>query len=118
MSRERRRMPMGSTSFRRGLFITVLATLGVTVALAVASETHPATRGQAAATQTRPNVLVIESDDQTVESMKVMTNVNALIGDQGATFTNSFVNYSLCCPSRSTFLTGQYEHNHGVTDND
>ena len=67
--------------------------------------------------QAAPNVLVIETDDQTVESMRVMANVNSLIGDQGATFTNSFVNYSLCCPSRSTFLTGQYAHNHGVLFN-
>ncbi len=46
-----------------------------------------------------------------------MQNVNALIGDKGATFKNSFVNYSLCCPSRATFLTGQYAHNHGVSSN-
>jgi N-acetylglucosamine-6-sulfatase len=64
-----------------------------------------------------PNVLVVETDDQTVESMKVMRNVNSLIGDQGVTFANSFVNYSLCCPSRATFLTGQYAHNHGVLFN-
>ena len=49
--------------------------------------------------------------------MRVMDNVNSLIGDQGATFQNSFVNYSLCCPSRATFLTGQYVHNHGVLGN-
>jgi arylsulfatase A-like enzyme len=46
-----------------------------------------------------------------------MQNVNSLIGAHGATFANSFVNYSLCCPSRATFLTGQYAHNHGVIDN-
>ena len=46
-----------------------------------------------------------------------MHNVNSLIGAQGATFKNSFVNYSLCCPSRATFLTGQYAHNHGVIGN-
>src|SRR5262245_62092115 len=38
-----------------------------------------------------PSVLVIETDDQTAESMRVMQNVNSLIGAQGATFTNSFV---------------------------
>ena len=46
-----------------------------------------------------------------------MDNVNSLIGGQGTTFTNSFVNFSLCCPSRATFLTGQYAHNHGVLAN-
>jgi arylsulfatase A-like enzyme len=87
-------------------------------ALAVISGTHPATLGRAAAApQARPNVIVIESDDQTVESMKVMANVNSLIGGQGATFKNNFVNYSLCCPSRSTFLTGEYMHNHRVLGN-
>src|SRR4051812_34663752 len=29
---------------------------------------------------TRPNVLVIETDDQTLKSMRVMSNVNSLIG--------------------------------------
>ena len=75
--------------------------------------THPSAAGGAAA-EARPNIVVIESDDQTVEEMRVMNNVNSLIGAQGATFSNSFVNYSLCCPSRATFLTGQYEHNHRV----
>ena len=57
------------------------------------------------------------TDDQTVESMRVMPNVRTLLADQGVTFDNSFVSYSLCCPSRATFLTGQYAHNHGVWSN-
>ena len=57
---------------------------------------------------------MIMTDDQTVESMRVMPNVKALLADQGVTFDNSFVSYSLCCPSRATYLTGQYAHNHGV----
>jgi len=65
----------------------------------------------------RPNVVVLMTDDQTVESLRVMPNVKSLIADQGVTFDNSFVSYSLCCPSRSTFLTGQYAHNHGVWGN-
>jgi arylsulfatase A-like enzyme len=69
------------------------------------------------AAQARPNIVVIETDDQTAQSMRVMHNVRALIGAKGATFKNSFVNYSLCCPSRATFLTGQYAHNHGVLTN-
>ena len=95
----------------------LIAAVGAAAALAVAGGATPATVGQAAADQHPPNVLVITTDDQTLESMRVMDNVNSLIGDQGARFQNSFVNYSLCCPSRATFLTGQYSHNHGVLDN-
>ena len=69
------------------------------------------------ASKARPNVVVIETDDQTQESMRVMPTVKREIGDQGVTFRNSFVNFSLCCPSRSTFLTGQYAHNHHVLAN-
>ena len=104
---------------RRRLAIAVFATLAATGALAVAGSGGPVdSHGQAAAAaQSRPNVVVIESDDQTVESMRVMNRVNSLIGDKGATFQNNFVNFSLCCPSRATFLTGQYAHNHKVVDN-
>jgi N-acetylglucosamine-6-sulfatase len=65
----------------------------------------------------RPNVVMIMTDDQTVESMRVMPNVKTLLADQGVTFDNSFVSYALCCPSRATYLTGQYAHNHGVMGN-
>ena len=73
--------------------------------------------GHAARAKPRPNVVVIETDDQTLEEMRVMRNTLALIGQQGTTFDNNFVSLSLCCPSRSTFLTGQYAHNHGVLTN-
>src|SRR2546423_330640 len=65
----------------------------------------------------RPNVVVIETDDQTAASLWAMPNVKRLLADEGVSFDNSFVSYSLCCPSRATFLTGQYAHNHGVFDN-
>ena len=61
-----------------------------------------------------PNVVVIETDDQTVADMAAMPRTRALIGARGATFDNSFVSLSQCCPSRATFLTGRYAHNHGV----
>jgi N-acetylglucosamine-6-sulfatase len=71
----------------------------------------------APAAEARPNILVLETDDQTLADMSVLPKTRALIGDRGTTFTNSFVNYSLCCPSRSTLYTGQYAHNHGVLSN-
>ena len=57
------------------------------------------------------------TDDETVENMRVMRNVNRLLATQGVTFDDSVVSYSLCCPSRATFLTGQYSHNNGVLGN-
>jgi arylsulfatase A-like enzyme len=68
-------------------------------------------------TQARPNVLVLMTDDQTVESMRVMTNVNTLLAARGTTFTNNFASFPLCCPSRATFITGQYGHNHTIMGN-
>jgi N-acetylglucosamine-6-sulfatase len=65
----------------------------------------------------RPNIVVVMSDDQDVASMRVMSNVQSLLASKGTTFPRSYVSYSLCCPSRATFLTGQYAHNHGVFGN-
>jgi N-acetylglucosamine-6-sulfatase len=76
------------------------------------------TFGLASCNPAKPNIVVVMTDDQTAESIRFMPRVRELLGEQGTTFTNSLVSYSLCCPSRSTFLTGQYAHNHGVQGND
>jgi arylsulfatase A-like enzyme len=68
----------------------------------------------AAEKESRPNVVVIMTDDQDFRSMPVMPQTRRLIGRAGVTFDRNVVNYPLCCPSRATFLTGQYAHNHGV----
>jgi N-acetylglucosamine-6-sulfatase len=95
------------------------AILAVAVPLAV--QLLPASRAPlpapASAAEARPNVLVIMTDDQTAADMRVLPKTRALLGEQGTTFTHSFVSYALCCPSRSTFLTGQLSHNHGVVQN-
>jgi len=70
-----------------------------------------------AAAPPRPNVVVIMTDDQTVADLRALPKTRALLADHGTTFANSFVAYALCCPSRATYLTGQYAHNHGVMGN-
>jgi N-acetylglucosamine-6-sulfatase len=60
------------------------------------------------------NVVVVMTDDQDFRSMFTMPKTVKLIGDRGTTFDNAVVSYPLCCPSRATYYTGQYAHNHGV----
>jgi arylsulfatase A-like enzyme len=57
------------------------------------------------------------TDDQTTDSMPYLRQIHRLLADGGVRFTNSFVSYPLCCPSRVTYLTGQYAHNHHVLFN-
>lgn len=67
-----------------------------------------------AAAADRPNVVVLMTDDQTVDDLRAMPRTRAAIADQGVSFDRSYVSYPVCCPSRATYLSGQYAHNHGV----
>ena len=98
------------------LGFAVVAALVLAAAVAVSARSSGAS-AQAAGAPPRPNVVVIETDDQTLAEMEVLPNVRRLIGDAGVTFDNNFDSFSLCCPSRATFLTGQYSHNNGVRGN-
>ena len=86
------------------------------VALAVCWSLRPMSVYAAAA----PNILVLMTDDQDARSVQTaMTQPGEVprLKAEGTTFTRFFVSYSLCCPSRAAFLTGQYAHNHKVMDN-
>ena len=71
----------------------------------------------AAQPDTRPNIVVLMTDDQTLASMGAMPQTRSLLGSQGTTFGRVISTFPLCCPARATFLTGQYSHNHGVIHN-
>ena len=70
-----------------------------------------------AADVSRPNIVVILSDDQRWDANSQMKNVQRLLAKHGVTFTNAFVTTSECCPSRASILTGRYSHNTGVLQN-
>lgn len=67
----------------------------------------------------KPNIVFILVDDldSSLVDPRYMPNLKRLMTDQGATFSNYFVDVSLCCPSRSSILRGQYAHNSGVYSN-
>jgi arylsulfatase A-like enzyme len=64
--------------------------------------------------QTRPNVVLVLTDDQRWDTLNVMPTVQSQLVARGVTFSNAFVTNALCCPSRATFLTGRYSHSTGV----
>lgn len=69
------------------------------------------------AADTKPNVVLIMTDDQDkhLDSLSVMPNVNSLIGDQGVRYDNHYCTVAWCCPSRVNLLTGRAAHNTNVT---
>lgn len=60
----------------------------------------------------QPNIIVIMLDD-VPDNLSVLPKTSALLS-LGTRYTNSFVNFPLCGPSRATFLTGQDADTHGV----
>ena len=71
----------------------------------------------------RPNIIFILVDDLRWDELSIAghpflkTPGIDRIGKEGALFRNAFMTTPLCSPSRASFLTGKYAHNHGITDN-
>lgn len=72
---------------------------------------------RAAADRGRPNIVLITSDDESVNLLWVMHRTRRVITAQGTKFSRFFATFPLCCPARATWITGQYAHNHGLIDN-
>ena len=103
---------------------------GYTTTLAAVLAAHAVIAGmpgghQAEAGQSKPNVLVIVTDDQRItgstmvtgSTMKVLKSIRRRIQQKGQRYRNAFATTPLCCPSRASILTGRYVHNHGVRNN-
>jgi N-acetylglucosamine-6-sulfatase len=70
----------------------------------------------------KPTIVVIMCDDLPKAVMNaglaagLYPNILDIINN-GTVFLRSHVTYALCSPSRATFFTGRYTHNHGVWTN-
>lgn len=96
------------------------AALFTTLVLAALSLTAPVLPGtaefsSAAALTAQPNIVLVLTDDQTMESVARMPYVSSRA--DWVRFPNAYVQNPMCCPSRATILTGRYDTHTGVTQN-
>jgi arylsulfatase A-like enzyme len=62
----------------------------------------------------RPSIVFILTDDQRWDTLRAMPEVQRDLVRHGVTFADAFVDDSLCCPSRSSILTGLTVSHTGV----
>ncbi len=86
-------------------------------AASTTAPTAPTAPAPGAAAPAQPNIVVVMADDMRVDDLQFAPRISRLAGARGLTFANSFSPYPLCCPARSSFLSGRYAHGHGVLDN-
>lgn len=98
---------------RLGLGLILLAGLG---SLTATPGTVASSISAAPAVDSRPNIVLISTDDQNVQDMAWMPKTRALLAAEGVTF-EGLSPHPLCCPARAELLTGQYAHNNGVYSN-
>lgn len=72
----------------------------------------------------RPNIIFVLTDDQRYDAMGAMgnsiiktPNIDKL-ANNGILFKNAYVTTSICCVSRASLLTGQYQSRHHINDFD
>ncbi len=71
----------------------------------------------------RPNIVIVKSDQHNARCLgvnghsQVQTPNLDELAKSGVNFTRAFVQSPICSPSRMSYLTGQYVHNHGVYHN-
>lgn len=97
--------------------VRALGAAALTVALAGSVLVGP-TPQHAVAADTRPNIILISTDDMNKTDLRWMPKTRRLLGKAGVTLDGFISNNPICCPARAEILTGQYSHNNGVHYND
>ncbi len=114
-------IPVSMTDIRRAVLGTVFLVLLFAAAIG---------RSPEVASAKRPNIIVIQTDDQAANLVKaefrspngsygkVMPNTRKEIFRRGTEFRNYYATTPVCSPSRASLLTGQYPRNNGLVANE
>lgn len=89
--------------------------VAVVAAALLATGCATAVAAQETAAVGKPNFVFVLTDDQSANTLPYMPAVRENLVTQGTTFDNFVLTLPTCCPSRATFLRGQYAHNHGIS---
>lgn len=108
------RAPRAGRGGTKARLAGALCGLAAVAALASASSHGEPEQAVAAGPAPKPNIVVIETDDQPVGEFRggVMPFTERRIADRGTRFPRYMVTSPFCCPSRGSLITGQYAHNH------
>lgn len=90
------------------IFVLLLVTVCVAAATIVVADNPE-----------KSNIIFVLTDDQDeiLGGRTPMVKMKKLLEQEGTVFTNAFVTSPICCPSRSSILSGRYVHNHGAHNN-
>jgi arylsulfatase A-like enzyme len=102
--------------------ILIFACLALTLSFPLLSAGQHRSGSKEKTDTTKPNIIFILTDDQRFDALGAMGN--SLIrtpnmdrlANAGVLFQNSYVTTSICCVSRASILTGQYQSRHHIND--
>ncbi len=100
---------MGGMFSGRVTITRLLVSIGTLLAVSTASSS-------ARAVEQRPDVVLIVLDDARADLLSAATApiITRKLAGRGVSFSHAMVPVSLCCPSRTSTLTGMYSHSTGV----
>lgn len=96
-------------------------TLLLGLAFILSAKGYSQTKPQSSS-DSRPNIIFLLTDDQRWDAMGAMGNTILKtpnmdkLASGGVLFQNAYVTTSICCVSRASLLTGQYESKHNIHD--
>ncbi len=112
---------MGAVRLRNlgvvALLAATLITVDLTSADPAADRSPTSATGETGTRPPQPNIVVLLTDDQRRDTLRYLPIVRRLLVRHGITFTDGYVVNPVCCPSRTSILTGLYSHSTGVYTN-